>query len=52
MTGVSAGAPHPLRDTFGTALADARVDLAVMQALLGHAHLHTTARCVHLPQHM
>lgn len=50
---VSAGAPHALRHTFGTALAEAGVDLAVMQALLGHAHVDTTARYIHLaPTHV
>jgi site-specific recombinase XerD len=52
-TGVGAGAPHALRHTFGTALAEAGVDLAVMQALLGHAHVDTTARYIHLaPTHV
>lgn len=51
--GVPAGHPHALRHTFGTALAEAGVDLAVMQALLGHAHVDTTARYVHLaPVHV
>ena len=53
LTGVAAGAPHALRHTFGTALAEAGVDLAVMQALLGHAHVDTTARYIHLaPTHV
>lgn len=52
-SGVVAGAPHALRHTFGTALAEAGVDLAVMQALLGHAHVDTTARYIHLaPTHV
>lgn len=51
--GVPGGYPHALRHTFGTALAEAGVDLAVMQALLGHAHVDTTARYVHLaPTHV
>ena len=53
LTGVSDGHPHALRHTFGTVLAEAGVDLAVMQALLGHAHVDTTARYVHLaPAHV
>lgn len=53
LSGVGAGAPHTLRHTFGTALAEAGVDLAVMQALLGHAHVDTTARYIHLaPTHV
>ena len=53
VTGVTAGAPHALRHTFGTALAEAGVDLGVMQELLGHAHVDTTARYIHLaPTHV
>jgi integrase/recombinase XerD len=53
LTGVVGGHPHALRHTFGTALAEAGVDLAVMQALLGHAHVDTTARYIHLaPAHV
>jgi integrase/recombinase XerD len=53
VTGVAGGHPHALRHTFGTALAEAGVDLAVMQSLLGHAHVDTTARYVHLaPAHV
>jgi site-specific recombinase XerD len=53
LTGITAAHPHALRHTFGTALAEAGVDLAVMQALLGHAHIDTTTRYVHLaPTHV
>lgn len=53
LSGVAGGHPHALRHTFGTVLAQAGVDLAVMQALLGHAHVDTTARYVHLaPAHV
>jgi integrase/recombinase XerD len=52
-SGVPGGHPHALRHSFGTALAEAGVDLAVMQALLGHAHPDTVARYVHLaPAHV
>lgn len=47
-SGVTGGNPHALRHSFGTALAEAGVDLAVMQALLGHTHTDTTARYIHL----
>jgi integrase/recombinase XerD len=53
LTGIVGGHPHALRHTFGTALAEAGVDLAVMQSLLGHAHVDTTARYIHLaPTHV
>ena len=53
VSGVAGGHPHALRHTFGTVLAQAGVDLSVMQALLGHAHVDTTARYVHLaPTHV
>lgn len=52
-SGVAAGHPHALRHTFGTALAEAGVDLAVMQALLGHDHVDSTAAYIHLaPAHV
>jgi site-specific recombinase XerD len=53
LSGVAGGHPHALRHTFGTVLAQAGVDLAVMQTPLGHAHVDTTARYVHLaPAHV
>lgn len=53
LTGIVGGNPHALRHTFGTALAEAGVDLAVMQSLLGHVHVNTTARYIHLaPAHV
>lgn len=53
LTGVTAGHPHALRHTFGTALAEAGVDLAVMQALLGHDHVDSAAAYIHLaPAHL
>lgn len=49
----SAPAPRTRCGTFGTALAEAGVDLAVMQSLLGHAHVDTTARYIRLaPTHV
>jgi len=51
--GVPAGHPHALRHSFGTALAEAGVDLAVLQALLGHDHVDSAAAYVHLaPAHV
>jgi site-specific recombinase XerD len=47
-SGVVGGNPHSLRHSFGTCLAEAGVDLAVMQALLGHTHTDTTTRYIHL----
>ncbi|WP_207954852.1 tyrosine-type recombinase/integrase [Saccharopolyspora elongata] len=53
LTGIVGGHPDVLRHTFGTALAEAGVDLAVMQAVLGHAHVDTTTRHIHLaPAHV
>jgi len=51
--GVPAGNPHALRHTFGTALAEAGVDLAVLQALMGHDHTDSAMAYVHLaPAHV
>ena len=47
-TGVEAAHPHALRHSFGTALAEAGVDLAVIQALLGHAHVDSSVGYIHL----
>jgi site-specific recombinase XerD len=52
-SGVPAGHPHALRHTFGTALAEAGVDLAVLQALMGHDHVDSSVAYVHLaPVHV
>lgn len=51
--GVPAGHPHALRHSFGTALAEAGVDLAVLQSLMGHDHVDSAAAYIHLsPAHV
>lgn len=51
--GVAAGHPHALRHSFGTALAEAGVDLPVLQALMGHDHVDSAAAYIHLsPAHV
>src|SRR6266480_4526450 len=51
--GVPAGHPHALRHSFGTALAEAGVDLAVLQALMGHDHVDSSAAYIRLaPAHV
>ncbi len=53
LAGVAAGHPHALRHTFGTALAEAGVDLSVLQALMGHDHVDSAAAYIHLaPAHV
>lgn len=52
-SGVMAGHPHALRHTFGTALAEAGVDLPVLQALMGHDHIDSSVAYIHLaPPHL
>ena len=52
-SGVTGGHPHALRHSFGTALAQAGTDLAVIQALMGHDHVDSSARYIHLaPAHV
>lgn len=51
--GVPAGHPHALRHSFGTALAEAGVDLPVIQALMGHEHVDSVTAYIHLaPTHV
>ncbi len=45
---VPAAHPHALRHSFGTALAEAGVDLAVIQALMGHARVDSSVGYIHL----
>ncbi|HEX5349114.1 MAG TPA: tyrosine-type recombinase/integrase [Pseudonocardiaceae bacterium] len=45
---VPAGHPHARRHSFGTALAEAGVDLSVIQALMGHDHVDSSAAYIHL----
>lgn len=51
--GVPAGHPHALRHSFGTALAEAGVDLAVLAELMGHVHVESSMAYIHLaPAHV
>ena len=53
LAGVPAGHPHALRHSFGTALAEAGVDLAVLQTLMGHDRVDSSAAYIHLaPTHV
>ena len=52
-TGVIAGHPHALRHTFGSALAEAGVDLAIISELMGHDHVSSSVGYIHLsPSHI
>jgi site-specific recombinase XerD len=52
-SGVAVGHPHALRHSFGTSLAEAGVDLVVIQELMGHDHVDSSAVYVHLaPAHL
>lgn len=41
---------HDLRHTFCTGLIESGVDVGIVQQVMGHAHLHTTKRYVHLSE--
>jgi site-specific recombinase XerD len=47
-TGVKRANPHRFRHTFGKEMLRGGVSLPALQRLMGHSHIHTTLRYIHL----
>jgi site-specific recombinase XerD len=47
-SGVAVANPHRFRHTFGADMIRAGVSLPALMRLMGHAHIHTTLRYIHL----